>query len=206
MRRAALWGCPLDASERGPVVGLEGVDAPAAPAAVRAQCAGANGQKRLARAETRVTTARHGAGRRTQGDAVHTPPPSHEVEARAPAAEAVGHLAPGSSARLPTAFARRLLSVVAPARSRGLPHPPTLKAPCPDPPPAPPRPVRPSKAPAIAPLGAGALQSSWMRASVITRSSSSSCFIFWPVERRSSAAVSGWEATDARRLFHASAV
>lgn len=53
---------------------------------------------------------------------------------------------------------------------------------------------------------AGAPQSSWMRASVMTRSSSSSCFIFCPVERRSSAAVSGSAATDARRSFHASAV
>lgn len=40
----------------------------------------------------------------------------------------------------------------------------------------------------------------------MTRSSSSSCFIFWPVERRSSAAVSGWAATDERRSFHALAV
>lgn len=49
-------------------------------------------------------------------------------------------------------------------------------------------------------------QSSWMSASVMVLSSSSSCFIFWPVERRSSPAVSGSLDTDASSAFHASRV
>lgn len=164
------------------------VDATAASAAVRAQRAGGEERKPLVRssaAMTWATTARHGTHRRTQGEASNNSSSLYAAGARALlTCCCCGRRSSRSWQKRPPAN-RTCLAVPLSGGTRPFARP---------------------VAASYAPWGPALLQSSWMRASVMTRSSSSSCFIFWPVERRSSAAVSGWAATDERRSFHALAV